>query len=144
MLPDPTERNVNRLLFQTEIRTVKKLVLTLDIHDKNVTMAKPARVSFTVRTGLALPFEERLGTEAHRHNEPRIPTLSKQRLIIAQECDSPPQSSKQYECEQRHEESGSTDHAVWYDTFFSQSPVAAREEKSPISRVSRCSTIPPT
>ena len=29
MLPDPTERNINPLLFQTGIRTVKKLVLTL-------------------------------------------------------------------------------------------------------------------
>ena len=68
MLPNPTERNVNLLLFQTGIRTVK-LVLTLAIHDKNVTMTKAARASITVRTGLALPTEERLGTEAHRHNE---------------------------------------------------------------------------
>ena len=69
MLPNPTERNVNLLLFQTGIRTVKKLVLTLAIHDKNVTMTKAARASITARTGLALPSEERLGTEAHRHNE---------------------------------------------------------------------------
>ena len=33
MLFDPTERNVNPLLFQTGIRTVKELVLTLAIHD---------------------------------------------------------------------------------------------------------------
>ena len=50
MLPDPTELNVNPLLFQARIRTVKKLVLTLAIHDKNVTMAKTAQVSFTVPT----------------------------------------------------------------------------------------------
>ena len=65
MLPDPTERNVNPLLFQTGIRAVKKLVLTLAIHGKNVTMAKVARASITVQTGLALPSEERLGSKAH-------------------------------------------------------------------------------
>ena len=83
MLFDPTERNVNPLPLQTGIRTVKKLVLTVAIHDKNVTMAKIARAGFTVRTGLALQFEERPGTETHRHDKIRIPTLSKQRLIIA-------------------------------------------------------------
>ena len=65
MLPDPTERNVNPLLFQTGIRTVKKLVLTLAIHDKNVTMAKVAGATITVQTGLAIPSEERLGPETH-------------------------------------------------------------------------------
>ena len=69
MLPDPTERNIDPLLFQTGIRTVKKLVLTLTIHDKNVTMAKVARVNITVRTGLTLPFEERRGPKTHRDNE---------------------------------------------------------------------------
>ena len=125
MLPDPTERNVNPLLFQTGIRTVKKLVLTLVIHDKNVTMAKAAQASFTVRTELVLPIEERLGPKAHRYNELRFPTLSKQRFTIAgpsyprfpspvkvqvrsswhislstpclhQDCDSPPQTGKQW------------------------------------------------
>ena len=76
-------RNVNLLLFQTGIRTVKKLVLALAIHDKDVTMAKAARASFTVRAGLALRSEERPGTKTHRHNELSIATLSKQRLIIA-------------------------------------------------------------
>ena len=71
MLPDPTERNVNPLLFQARVRTVKKLVLTLAIHDKNVTMAKTAHVSFTVRTRLALPFEECSGAEAYRHKKKR-------------------------------------------------------------------------
>ena len=72
---DPTERNVNPFLFQTRVRTVKKLVpvkklvLTLAIHDKNATMAKTAEASFTVRTGLGLPFEERLGAKAHRDDE---------------------------------------------------------------------------
>ena len=69
MLPDPTEGNVNPLLIQTGIRTVKKLVLTLAIHDNDVTMAKTARANFTVRTGLALTFEDSLGTEAYRHNK---------------------------------------------------------------------------
>ena len=65
MLPDPTERNVNPLPFHTGVRTEKKLVLILAIQDKNVTVVKTARASFTVRTGLALPFEERLGAEAY-------------------------------------------------------------------------------
>ena len=69
MLPDPTERDVNPLLFQNRIPTVKKLVLTLAIHDKNVTVAKVARDSITVQTGLAIPSEERLGPKTHRHNE---------------------------------------------------------------------------
>ena len=69
MLPDPTERKVNPFLMQTGIRTVKKLVLTLAIHDKNVTMAKTAQVSFTVRTGLALPLEDSMGAEVYRHNK---------------------------------------------------------------------------
>ena len=68
MLPDPTERNIDPLLFQTGIR-VKKLVLTLAIHDKNVTMAEVARANITVQTGLALPSEERLGPNTHRHDE---------------------------------------------------------------------------
>ena len=69
MLPDPTERNVNPLLFQTGIRTMKKLVLALAIHDKNVTMAKVTRASIIVQTGLGLLSEERLGPKTHRHNE---------------------------------------------------------------------------
>ena len=77
MLPDPTERNVDPLLIQTGIRTVKELVLTLAIHDKNVTLAETAQVSFTVRTGLALPFEDSLGAEAYRHNKLLHPRFSK-------------------------------------------------------------------
>ena len=65
MLPHPTERNVNPFLLRTRICTVDKLVLILTVHDKNVTMAKPARASITVQTGLASPLEERLGTKAH-------------------------------------------------------------------------------
>ena len=83
MLLDPTERKINPLLFQTRIRTVKKLVLASAIHDKNVTMAKTALASFTVRTGLAHPFEDCRAAETHRNTELRIPTLSKQRLTIA-------------------------------------------------------------
>ena len=40
---DPKERNVNPFLFQTGI-------LTVTIHDWDVTMVKPARASITVRT----------------------------------------------------------------------------------------------
>ena len=126
MLPDPTERNVNPLLFQTGIHTVKELVLTLTIHDKNDTVTKTARAYFTVRTGLALPFEGRMRPKTHRNNELRSPNPSKQRPIIAvptntrvpspikvlqvrsrwhlslstprlhQGCDSPPHTSKQW------------------------------------------------
>ena len=83
MLFNPTERNVNPFLFQTGIRTVKKLVLTLAIHDKNVTIAKTAQVSFTVRTGLALPLEDSLGAEADRHGKLLHPRPTKQWLVIA-------------------------------------------------------------
>ena len=51
---NPTECNVNPLLFQTEIRTVKELVLTLAIHDKNVTMTKQHEP--TSPSGQDLPF----------------------------------------------------------------------------------------
>ena len=54
MLFDPTERNVDPFLIPTRARTMKELVLALAIHDKNVTMAKPARVSLIV--GKDLPF----------------------------------------------------------------------------------------
>ena len=65
MLFDPTVRNVNPFLIRTGIRAMRKLVLALAIHDNDVTMAKPARVSLIARTGLTLPFEERLGPKAH-------------------------------------------------------------------------------
>ena len=83
MLPDPTERNVSPLLFQTGVRTVMKLVLTLASHNKNVAVIKPARARFPVRTGLAFPCERRPGTETHDTMGLRIPTLSNQRLITA-------------------------------------------------------------
>ena len=73
MFFDPTERNVNPFLFQTGIRAMKKLVLTLAIHDKDVTMAKAAQVGFNVRTGLALPLEECSGAETHRNDELGLP-----------------------------------------------------------------------
>ena len=65
MLFDPTVRNVNPFLIRTRIRTMRKLVLALTIHDKDVTMAMPVRVSLIAWTGLTLPFEERLGSKAH-------------------------------------------------------------------------------
>ena len=46
MLFDPPERNVYPFLFPTGICTMKKLVLTLAIHDKDVTMEKAAQVGF--------------------------------------------------------------------------------------------------
>ena len=36
---------------------MKELVLTLAIHDKKVTMVKPAQVCLIVRTGPAVPCE---------------------------------------------------------------------------------------
>ena len=80
---DPTVRNENPFLFRTGIRTVQKLVLALTIHGQKISIVKPARASFTVRTGLALPFQGPTGTKAHRNNELRLPTPPKQRLIIA-------------------------------------------------------------
>ena len=55
MLPDPTERNVNPLLFQTGIRTVKKLVLTLTIQYEDITVVKTAQVLAST-SGQDLPF----------------------------------------------------------------------------------------
>ena len=65
MLFDPTERDVIPFLIRTRIRAKTELILTLTIHDKDVTMAKPARVTVIAWTGLALPFEKRLGPKAH-------------------------------------------------------------------------------
>ena len=81
------EEAVERLLFQTGIRAVEELVLTLVIHNQNVTKNKPARANFTVRTGLALPLEMCMRPKTHRNNELRSPNPPlpppKQRLIIA-------------------------------------------------------------
>ena len=124
MLFNPTERNVNPFQIPAGARTMKKLVLALAIHDKNVTMAKPAQVTFTIRTGLTSPSEKCRAAKTHRYNELGITTLSKQRFVIAvpsytrfpspikvqvrgsrhlslstpglhQGCDSPPHTSKQ-------------------------------------------------
>ena len=65
MLLDPTERNVYPFLFLARIRTMKKLVLALAIHDKNVTMAKPAQVSLIVRTEPTLPSEDCGAAKTH-------------------------------------------------------------------------------
>ena len=58
MLFDPPERNVNPFLLPARIRPMKKRVLTLAIHDKNITMAKAAQVAFIIRTGLTPPSED--------------------------------------------------------------------------------------
>ena len=58
MLFDLTERKVDPFLFLARFRTMKELVLALAIHDKNVTMATAAQVSFIVRTRLTPPSEK--------------------------------------------------------------------------------------
>ena len=125
MLLDPTERNVDPFLFPTGIRTMKKLVLTSAIHDKNVTMAETAQVSLIIRTGPTPPSEDYGPTKTHRNDEFGLTTFPKQRFVIAvppntrvpspvkvqvrggrhlslstprlhQECDGPPHTSKQW------------------------------------------------
>ena len=120
-----TERNVDPFLFPTGIRSVKKLVLTSAIHDKNVTNAETAQVPLIIRTGPTPPSEDFGATKTHRNNEFGIPTLSKQRFVITvptntrvpspikvqvrsgwhlllstprlhQGCDSPPHTGKQW------------------------------------------------
>ena len=84
MLFDPTERNVDPFLFPTRIHTMKELVLTLAIHDKNVTMAKAAQVSFIIRTGLTSPSEDCRAAKTYTNNELAITTPPpKQRFVIA-------------------------------------------------------------
>ena len=73
---DPTERDINPFLIRNGIRTMKKLVVALAIHDKDVTTAKPARGTLHVWTGRTLPFEERLGpklTDTMSFASPRSP-----------------------------------------------------------------------
>ena len=65
MLFDPTERNVHPFLFPARVRPMKELILTSAIHDKNVTMAKAAQVSFIVRTGLTPPSENCRAAKTH-------------------------------------------------------------------------------
>ena len=87
MLFHPSERNVYPFLVPTRNRcNERNSFWHMAIHDKDVTVAKPARVLITVWTGLALPFEERPSTKAHRDIELRFPTLSKQRLISSLAC----------------------------------------------------------
>ena len=77
MLFDPTERNVYPFLFPARIRAMKKLILTLAIHDKDVTMAETAQVGFIPHTKLALAFEKYRAAKTQRNNELGIRTLSK-------------------------------------------------------------------
>ena len=65
MLFDPTERNVNPFQIPTGARAMKELVLALAIHDKDVTMAKLAQVTFIIRTGLTPPSEKCGATKTH-------------------------------------------------------------------------------
>ena len=50
MLFDPTVRDVNPILFPARVRPMTELILTVAIHDKNVTMAESDEVSFIIRT----------------------------------------------------------------------------------------------
>ena len=125
MLSNPTKRNIHSLMFQTRTCTMKKLILTLAIHDKNVTMAKPTRALTTVQAGPAPPFEKNRSTQTYRNNKLMHSRPPKQWFIIAvpinsrssspikvqirsrrhiplstprlhQGCDSPPQTREQY------------------------------------------------
>ena len=82
MLFDPTERNVDPFLFPTRIRTMKKLVLTSAIHDKYVTMAETAQVSFIIRSRPTLPSEDCAAAKTHRNDELGFTGLSKQKFVI--------------------------------------------------------------
>ena len=83
MLFNPTVRNIYPLILQTGTCTVKKLILALAIHDKNVTMAKPTRALSTVQAGPAPPFEKNRSAKAYRNNKLVHCRPPKQRLIIA-------------------------------------------------------------
>ena len=83
MLFDPPERNVYPFLFPTGIRTMKKLVLTSAIHDKNVTMAETAQVSLIIRTGPTPPSEDYGATKTHRNDEFGFIVLPEQRFVVA-------------------------------------------------------------
>ena len=91
MLPDPTKRNINPLLFQTGIRTVKKVVLTLAIHHKNVTMAKVARASITVRTGLVALCTQLSQTAAHHRSANQRAKATPDKDSSSQELERPPE-----------------------------------------------------
>ena len=69
MLFDPTERNVDPFLFPTRNCSMKELILALAIHDKNVTMAKSAKVAFIARTGLTPPSEDCGAAKSYGNNE---------------------------------------------------------------------------
>ena len=83
MLSNPTERNIHPRMFQTRTCTMKKLILTLAIHDKNVTMTKPTRAFTTVQAGPAPPFEKNRRTQTYRNNKLMHSRPPKQRFIIA-------------------------------------------------------------
>ena len=80
MLFDATERNVDPFLCPARIRTMKKLILALAIHDKNVTMARPSQVAFIIWTRLTPPSEDCSAAKPHRNgglgspNPPLPPT----------------------------------------------------------------------
>ena len=83
MLFDPTERNVDPILFPTRVRPMKELVLASAIHDKYVTMAETAQVSFIIRTGPTPPSEDCGAAKTHQNDELGFTVLSKQRFVVA-------------------------------------------------------------
>ena len=76
MLPDPTERNVNPLQFQARIRTVKKLVLTLDIHDKNVTISSQHELASLCGQDLPFHLKRAHSQTAAHHRSAILPAIS--------------------------------------------------------------------
>ena len=153
MLFDPTERNVDPFLFPTRIRTMKKLVLTSAIHDKNVTMAETAQdrrlhlktaepPRLTETMSLASPDSPNRGSSSRFAAVGTSPSAHQGFIRGVMALHTPSSNGQHrrpvcgpisgpcpYEYEQVHKESQGTAHAVWYDPFLTQSPVTSREEK---------------
>ena len=140
-MPEPTERNVNPFLFQTGIRAVKKLVLALTIHDENITKVEPTRAGFTVMArvpkltdlmSFASPHSPNNGScqECDSNPVPRAVTSTTQQFVAPSLC----LGTHKYEQEHGRKRSQGTDHAVWYDPFFTQSPAAERADNTPSPR----------
>ena len=129
MLFDPTERNVNP--FQTKICTMQELVLALAFHDKNVTMANPARVAFLIRTGQTSPFEDCGAAKAHRNNELGFTTPPKQRFVIALPTNTRAPSPVKVQVRSSRIRATARRKTLRYDPFLTQSPAAETDENTP-------------
>ena len=73
----PTERHVNWFLFQTRIRTMRKSVLDLPVHDEQVTMAEPTRLKCTNRTRLSLDSTLKMVSLSKALRHTHIPLVQK-------------------------------------------------------------------